>query len=155
MANRTILVDGLSVETTDAGATAIEKLQGTIATMTADAETATTALADMTAERDTLKGEKATLEKQVKDSALTPAQLYDMAKKRGKVMGKAKKVMGKDPDEEMEDSAIMRAAVSHHLGDDMPAEMSDAAVEGAFLAIKVDDTAADIDPLNNLSLIHI
>lgn len=145
MANRTILVDGLSVDTTDAGAQAIEKLQGVITTMTADAATQAAALETMTKDRDTLQGEKAALEKQVKDSAISPEKLNDMAAKRGKIMAKAKKVMGKDPDEKMTDADVMRAAVTHHLGDAMPADMADAAVEGAFLTINAD--SAPVDPL--------
>lgn len=127
---RTVLVDGLQVQTTDAGAQAIAKLQGdlqssaaNIAKLTADHAAALAAkdadLAKKDAEIDTLKSkvvDGAALDKLVADRA----ELVSVAK----AIAKDVKVEG------LSDEAIRRATVVAVLGDaavkDKPAAYVDA-----------------------------
>lgn len=146
--NRTVTVDGLTITATDQSAQAIEKLQGVIGDLQTTIKAKDGEIADLTKDRDTLKGEKVTLEKQVADSVITPEKLNDMAEKRGKVVKKAKAMMGEEPDSKMKDGEIMRAAVSKHLGDSYTADMSDAVVEAAFTMAKVEDGGSG-DPIRS------
>jgi len=146
MNKRTLTFDGITVEVTDQAAQVIEKLQGQTSALQATIEAKDGEIADLTKQKSTLDGEIAVLKKTVEDSKVTPAKMNDMAMKRAKIMKKAKKVMGKEPDEDMEDGAIMRAAVAHHLGDGYSKDMSDEAVSGAFSVIGFEDSEDD-DPL--------
>ncbi len=132
---RKIVVDGLSVETTDAGAQAITKLQDALARATTDHETAIGAkdaeIADLKKQVETKDGEIAAIKKSL-DDATSPKALADAARKRAAVLDAGKKAGYSEKEmEEMDDAAIRRAVVSKHLGDAAKA-MSDAAIEGAF-----------------------
>lgn len=134
---RTITVDGLSVQTTDAGAQAITKLQDELSKQktTYDAAIAAkdTEIEGLKEQVATKDGEITALTKKVEDSKITPQMLNDMGKKRAKVMkvGKAKGMSEEDM-EEMDDAAIMRAVVADEVGADEAKEMDDSAIKGAF-----------------------
>lgn len=134
---RTVLVDGLSVETTDAGAQAISKLQGDLAsshTKLSDAETAHKAaiaakdgeLAKKDAEIDSLKGK-----------VLTDAALDAKVKERADLMTTAKAIADQDYTGKSADD-IRKSAVVAKLGD---AAIKDKSAE--YIAARFDILAED------------
>jgi len=146
---RTIIVDGLSVDTTDAGAQAIEKLQGEITKLN---DAATTASETHTAAIDTLKddhktaisakdeeiGELKGKVKGLEDAAMTPEKLDALVADRSVLIGKAAQIC-KDADfTGKTDAEVMRSCVEAHYGKDaVSADESDDVVRGMFKGIKV------------------
>lgn len=128
---KTVLVDGLSVETTDAGAQAIAKLQAQVKdgqTALATAQAAhTTAIAakdgqiaKLEAERDDLKGK-----------VLTDQQIDARVKARADLIADAKAIHDGDYAGKS-DADIRKAAVVAKLGDSAIADKSDAYVQARF-----------------------
>ena len=128
---RTVMVDGLSVETTDAGAQAIDKLQRdlqTSRTALADANTAHTAaiaakdgqIAKLEAERDDLKGK-----------VLTDAALDARVQARADLIATAKAIHDADYTGKT-DADIRKAVVVAKLGDAAIAGKSEAYVDARF-----------------------
>lgn len=141
---RTVMVDGLSVETTDAGAQAIEKLTKALADAKGEAATAVTKLADAAAAHktalETKDGQIAALTKQVEDGKLTPQKLDAAVAARAALIADAKKIAGdKLVTDGKTSEDIRRATVAAKLGDDIVKPMSDAAIEGAFVAFAKQD----------------
>lgn len=137
---RTVMVDGLSVETTDAGAQAIEKLQrqvkdgqtaltdaqaqhtNTIAAKDADIARKDADIARKDAEIDSLKAK-----------VLTDADLDAKVKARADLIADAKLVAGADADFTGKPEAdIRKAAVVAKLGDAAIAGKPDAYVQARF-----------------------
>ena len=136
---KTVTVDGLSVETTDAGAQAIEKLQRDLTTAKAETATAQRALADAQAAHKTeigiKDGEIVALKKQVQDAAITPEKLDAAVKVRAAIVADAKAIAGdKLGTDGKTDIEIRRAAVAAKMGDEAAKAMSDAEIIGAFRA---------------------
>jgi len=142
----TITVDGLSVETTDAGAQAISKLS----TELADARKAgvdaaeahqtelaakDTELAQKDAEIDTLKGEQ-----------LSDADLDKRVNDRADLIATAKQVADKDYTG-MSDSDIRKAAVTAKLGQKAVDGKSDDYIQARFDILSED---ADSDPVRKV-----
>lgn len=126
---RTVIVDGLSVETTDAGAQAIEKLQKQIADAAADHEKQVAAKDAEIAKRDARITE---LEGQV----LTDAQIDERVVARAALIDQASKVVGAQVDLEGKiDTDIRRSAIAARLGDAAIDGKSDAYVEAMFDAL--------------------
>ncbi|WP_422073904.1 DUF2213 domain-containing protein [Tranquillimonas rosea] len=130
---RTIMVDGLSVSVTDQAAQAITKLQDAMTEKEKAIATKEAEIAELKKQVETKDGELAAAKKSLED-ATKPEAIADAVKKRGKVTeaGKAAGMSEEDMDK-MDDAAIRRAVVSKSLGDAAAKEMSDAAIEGAFL----------------------
>ncbi len=139
---KTVLVDGLSVETTDAGAQAITKLQaqvkdGQTALADAQAAHATTIaakdaeIARKDAEIDNLKGK-----------VLTDADIDARVKARGDLIADAKLVAPNVDFTGKADGDIRRAAVVAVLGDAAIAGKPDAYVQARF-DIAVEDAKKD------------
>lgn len=139
---KTVLVDGLSVETTDAGAQAIAKLQaqvkdGQTALADAQAAHATTIaakdaeIARKDAEIDNLKGK-----------VLTDADIDARVKARGDLIADAKLVAPNVDFAGKADGDIRRAAVVAVLGDAAIAGKPDAYVQARF-DIAVEDAKKD------------
>lgn len=131
MSDKTILVDGLSVVTNDAGAQAISKLQAQLkdaqtAAGTADAAHQTTiaakdaAIAKVEAERDDLKAK-----------VLSDADLDKRVQERGDLIGKAKAVHDADYSGKT-DAEVRKIAVVAKLGDAAVAGKPDAYIEARF-----------------------
>lgn len=138
---KTIVVDGLSVQTTDAGAQAITKLQDELASVreTHDGEISeiTKKLDDATTAIETKDGEIAALTKKLSD-ATSPKTLADMAKRRAAVVDMGKKSgMTEEEMEDMDEGEIKKKVVTKSMGKDAAA-MSDAAIDGAFQVIAKD-----------------
>lgn len=113
-----IMLDGLQVDLSDAGAVevAIGKLQGSLA----DAKTALTAAETKTTEQATAivakDAEIVTLKDAVEKAKMTPQQMRDAAKAYATTVGKAK-AMGITVTDAMDEPAIMKAVVDKAMGD--------------------------------------
>lgn len=154
--SKMVMVDGIPVETTDVGASVIDryvtKLSGELKTLQ-DAwndkkkkdEEASESEAEKKKEAkdalDVKDGEIVALKKQLADAqeASNPDKLDALVKDRSEVIDSAKLILdsrfvfdGKKADD------IRRAAVSAKLGDATVKDMTDAAIEGAFKALTVD-----------------
>ena len=133
---RTVLIDGLSVVTTDAGAQALEKLQKQIA----DAETAqAAAMAAKDEEIGTLKADA----KKLTDAALTPEKMTKMVADRVALETLVKSIAPTVESANVGDADLRKAAVASTYGDDMVKDASDAEITGMFKAL-----AKDVKPVD-------
>ena len=144
---RTVVVDGLSVQTTDQGAQAIEKLQKAVSdaqTKLADVESAHKAeMAKKDEEIGTLKADK----KKLEDAAPKPADIDRMVADRAALVTAAKAVDEKVVTDGKSDAEIRKAVVTARLGDEAVKDASEAEITGMFKAItkdaKTNDTVRD------------
>ena len=145
---RMIMVDGLSVETTDAGAQAIEKLQGEITKLNDSAETAKSdhkeALDSLKSDHDKVVSDKdeeiGKLKGQVKsleDAAMTPEKLDVLVADRSELIGKASKIIKDGDFNGKSDADIMKMCADEHYGKEATDGESEDVVRGMFKAIKV------------------
>lgn len=147
---KTIVVDGLSVQTTDAGAQAITKLQDTIKELNdshgkvkTDLETK---LADALKQVETKDGENTALKTKLAD-ATSPKALADAAKARVRVTDAGKKAGLKEEDmEDMSEEEIKKNVVKKKMGD-AASDMSDAQIDGAFAVLSDSKTTKQDDAL--------
>lgn len=116
MATKTILVDGLQVEVTDAAEAAINKLQGQLKDAASAKAKAETELATAKTELAAKDTEITTLKQAVEDAKVTPAQLRDAAKAYALVCDKAR-ALKVEFAEDADASAIMKAVVDAKMGD--------------------------------------
>lgn len=141
---RNIMVDGLSVSTTDAGAQAIEKLNQKLsdgAKALADAEAAhKEALEAKDEEIGTLKADKKALE----DAAMTPEKMTKIIADRVALEATVKAISDSVVVAGISDADLRKAVVASKLGDEMVADESEASISGMFKAIAKD---AAVDPL--------
>jgi uncharacterized protein len=134
---KSILLDGISIETTDQGIQAISKLQRDLQTVI-DAGAKTKAdfekrIADLTAALSTKDGELAASKKALEDAKMTPAKLDAAVIARTTLVADARKIAGDDlVIDGKTDAEIRRAAVAKHLGDEGAKAMDDAGIAGAF-----------------------
>jgi hypothetical protein len=139
MTLRTIVVDGLSVETTDQGAQAIEKLTKALADANVQLKSTQDSLAaqvdDLKTQLAAKDGELTAATKALKD-ATSDEKLSEMVRERVALVGDAK-AFGLDIDASCTDSndQIRRRIVAKHLGDEAN-QMNDSQVEGAFAFMK-------------------
>lgn len=142
---KTHLVDGHTVELSDAAIIAVSGLQKNLGTLTADNLTLSTSLQTANTVIQTKDGEIAALKQKLADAELTPAKLDAAVNARSKVVGDAKKIAGEAlVVDGKTDAEIRRAAVGSKLGDAANA-LSDEAIAGAFAYMAAD--AAPADPL--------
>jgi len=137
---RTVLIDGLSVITTDAGAQALEKLMKDM----------TSAEKKAKEEMDKKDAELAAKDAKIADMAksiLTDADLDAKVAARADLIGKAKAIAKDLATTGLSDVAIRKAAVVAVLGDAAIAGKSDAYVDARFDILSEDaakgDTVAD------------
>lgn len=141
----TITLDGLKVDLSDAEAVkaAIAKLETKVNDAEGKLAAAETQVVALTTDKATLEVKVTTLEKQVADSALTPAKLRDAAKAYAGVVAKAK-ALGVDVKDDMDEPAIQKAVVSAKLGDaakDWTAEHIAVSFATLTADVKADDSA--------------
>lgn len=138
-----IVLDGLQVDLADADAVAaaISKLQDNIARLTTDKSTAEAQIATLTTDKASLEAMVVTLEKQVADAKMTPAQLRDAARAFQVIADKAK-ALGVTVSDEMDEPAIMRAAVTAKLGD-AAKDWTDAQFAASFSTLTADAKSKD------------
>jgi hypothetical protein len=129
---RIVVIDGLQVETTDAGALAIEKLQRDIATRDAQLQTSAAAhvkametkdaeLAKKDAELDTLRGK-----------VLSDADLDKRVAARAALITTARSIVADLKTDGLGDAAIRHAVVKAKVGDAAVAGKSDAYLDARF-----------------------
>ncbi|GHC79448.1 DUF2213 domain-containing protein [Limoniibacter endophyticus] len=135
---RTVVVDGLSVQTTDQGAQAIDKLQKAVADAVkklADAETkAKTDLDKKDEEIGTLKADK----KKLEDAALKPEDIDRLVTGRASLVTSAKALDSNIVTDGKSDADIRKAAVTARLGDAAVKDASEAEISGMFKALTND-----------------
>ena len=139
---RKMLVDGLQVETTDAGAAAIEKLLGDKQALTSKlSDTEAAHKAALTAKDEEIGTLKADLKK-AQDAALKPEDVDRLVADRAALVETIKAIDSKI-EIKGSDAELRRAAVKSKLGDEMVKDASDAEVSGMFKAIAKDMKQAD------------
>lgn len=151
MATKTVLVDGISIETSEQGAQVIERLQRQLG----DSATAATALKDgharelglKDAEIAKLQGEKDNLAAKV----LTDAQLDARVAARADLVGKAKTLHDADYSGKS-DAEIRRMVVSAKIGDHAVTGKADGYVEARFdgLLDSIAGSAGGADPFRRV-----
>lgn len=143
MALKTIIVDGLPVETTDAGEAAVNKLRGMLdiaGKALTDANTAhAAAIAAKDAELGTKDATIADLQKQVVTGAALDALVAD----RAAVTAKAKAIAPTLDAAGKTNAEIKRAAVAAKIGDDKVTDKSDDYVGALFDHLAADTGEAD------------
>lgn len=142
-----IKIGDAEVEMTDGAAVAVAV--GTLNQKLADAETRvgtlTGELATAKTTIETRDGEIVALNAKVADAAVTPEKLQQLADARADVIGKARILAPALVADGKTDVAIRKEAVAAKLGDAAKG-MSDAAIEGAFVALTKDAKVA-IQPI--------
>lgn len=137
---RKIVIDGYTIETTDQGAEALQKLQAQNQILTDAAKTAQTAHDAAIADKDKELAAKDAEIDALKKAALTDAQLDAKVQARASLISKAQK-LAKDADfAGKSDIEIMTTAVTAVRGADAVAGKSPAYIEAAF------DLAVDAKP---------
>lgn len=146
MTTKLITFDGLPVEVTDAAEAVIRKLEGQLADAITARTAAETQVATLTTDKATLDAKVITLEKQIEDAKLTPAQLRDAAKVYQAIADKAKALDVAITDE-MDEGAIMKATVTAKVGD-AAKDWTDVQIAASFATLTKDVKPADpIDPV--------
>ena len=140
---RTVIIDGLSVETTDAGAQALEKLTKTISDMKAE-----TTAAEKKAKEDADEKEKIIAKKDAEIDALAKDKLTDAAldarvAARADLLDKAKRVADGVTTDGLSDADIRKAAVTKALGDAAVTGKSQAYIDARFDILVEDADKAD------------
>ena len=138
---RTVLIDGLSVVTTDAGAQALEKLQGQIT----DAQTTLAAKDGELAAKDVELAAKDAKIAEMAKATLSDADLDAKVAARADLIGKAKAIAKDVETTGLSDAAIRKAAVVTVLGDAALTGKPDAYID-AYFDILSEDAAKD-DPV--------
>jgi hypothetical protein len=145
MNTRTVVFDGISIETTDQGAQAIEKLQGQLAAKDAALASANEAHTAAIKAKDTELGAKDGEIEKLKKSQLDEKAIDALAEKKAVVLASAKRLgdgvdfAGKSVVE------IRRLAVAKKLGDEKVKDRSDEYVEALFDHLVAD--AGEEDPV--------
>jgi uncharacterized protein len=142
---RTMIVDGLSVEVTDAAAMAIEKLQGQVKALT-DAK----AKMEAEYEKDKDEAEKEMAAKDaaiadLKKSQLSDADLDARVAARADLLAKAKAIAPTVKTDGLSDAAIRKAVVVAAVGDAAIAGKGEAYIDARF------DILADAKPADPLA----
>lgn len=151
---KTILVDGLQVEVTDAAEAAIVKLQGVIATSATALDTANAAVAAANAAKSEADGKVAALTSQLAD-ATNPANLQAAASARADLVAKATKLVPGVTIDGKTDDEIRKAVVDAKLGA-TAATLDAVGINGAFAALTAGVTAAPAraDPIVDAIVRH-
>jgi len=129
---RTVLVDGLPIETTDAGAQAIEKLQRALAD---SANTATQAATANTAAIAAKDAELATKDAEIdalKAKQLSDADIDTRVTARAELIAKAKNLHDSIDTSGLSDDNIRKAVVVAKLGDARVKDKSQAYIDASF-----------------------
>lgn len=117
---------------------AVDGLNTKLTTALADKAKAETDLAAAVTDKATLDAKVTTLEKQVADAQLSPAQLRDAARAYALTADKAK-ALGVTVSDEMDEPAIMKAAVMSKIGD-AAKDWNDAQFAASFATLTADAT---------------
>ena len=141
---RTVLIDGLSVITTDAGAQALEKLMKQIADMSAGMTAAEKKYKEEADAKDAELAEKDAKIAASDKAVLTDDEIDVRVEARAELIGQAKSIAKDIATAGMSDAAIRKAAVVAVLGDAALTGKSDAYVDAMF-DVQVASAAIPID----------
>lgn len=141
MTLRSIVLDGITIQTTDQGFEAIEKLQKQLSDAKTETATATAALAIKDGEIGTLKIEL----KNAQDTKPTGALLDKMVADRAALINAASSIAKDAKFDGLSDAEIRKVAVAKAFGDDMVKDASDDQIIGMFKAATRD--GANVDPV--------
>lgn len=128
---KSVVIDGITIQTTDQGAEAIAKLNTKIAELTTDNVRLSGTVGEKDKEVGTLKIE---LQK-LKDAP--PPNLDKLAADRAALIEQARAISPELKVDGLDSNAVRRAAVTAAFGEAMVKDASDAQVEGMFLAAAV------------------
>lgn len=145
-----ILVDGLEVETTDAGERAIQKLQGLLTDALAAKDAAAADVVKLKAEAVAKDAENTKLKDDLSKSKLTPQMLRDAGKAYAEVIGKAK-ALGVAVGDNDDEITVKRAVVAAKMGDAAKAytdEHIGIAFDTLTAGVQAEDTR--VDPLRQV-----
>jgi hypothetical protein len=137
---RTVVVDGLSVQTTDQGAQAITKLLADLASSAAKFTDAQNDHAKALAAKDADLAKKDAEIDGLKAKILSDADLDKKVAARSDLISKAKAIAKDVKTDGLSDAAIRRATVAAKLGDAAVADKADAYIDARF-DILVEDAA--------------
>lgn len=141
-----VVIDGITIETTEAGKEAIDKLQGQLSdanTKISELQGAATAAEKTHADAIAAKEAEIT---ELKDAAPSAEDMDKRIEARAALMNDAKLVVGDDFDAKGKtDAEIRKAVVTKSLGDDAVKEMDDAAIQGAY-AVVIKQASKDHNP---------
>lgn len=147
---RKIMVDGLQVETTDAGAAAIDKLTKALADAMTEKEKSDAAAAKASADLAVAEAAKDAAIAKADAAVVTGDALDKLVADRADLISRAK-LVAKDLDTVgMSDAEIRKAAVVAALGDAAVADKSDAYIDARFDILAED--AAKGDPIKDAKL---
>jgi hypothetical protein len=144
---RTILVDGLQVPTTDAGAAAIEKLTKALADSEAKLSAAELKAAKEKADLEAEMAKKDAAIAKADADKLTDAALDKLVADRAELLAKVALITKGFNPSGLSDAAIRKAAVVAVLGDAVIAGKSDAYIDARF------DILADSDILDGVKVV--
>ena len=136
---RKVMVDGLQVETTDAGAQAIEKLTKDKADLAAKLEDAKSEHNDAIKAKDAEIAKKDAEIDDLKSKVLDTAALDERVQARGDLIAKAKSIVADVKTDGLSDAEIRKAVVVAKLGDAMK-DKAEAYIDARF-DILVEDAA--------------
>jgi len=140
---RKIMVDGLQVETTDAGATAIAKLQNQLKDAMTETEKADKEHAEKMAEKDAELAKKDAAISKMEADKLTDAAIDARVAARADLVAKAKRVADGVVVTGLSDAAIRKAAVAKALGDAAVDGKAQAYIDARFDILVEDAEKAD------------
>ena len=127
-----VLIDGITIETTEQGAEAIKKLQTQLDQATAKLDAQTTSHDEAIAAKDKELGVKDAEIQKLKDAAPDADALTEMARKHSEVVDAATKIAPNADFKGMDAATIRRTAVSDKVGEDKIKDKSDDYVEAMF-----------------------
>lgn len=143
---RKVLVDGLQVETTDAGAQAIDKLtrdKAALEQRLADAEKANS---EALAAKDAELAKKDAQIDDLKGKVLDAAALDRLVQARADLIATAKSIVADVKTDGLSDAEIRKAVVVAKLGDDAVKDKAEAYIDARF-DILAEDAAKNADPV--------
>lgn len=140
---KTVVVDGIPVETTEAGAAVIDKLQTQINDLTKKLTDAGANHAAAIVAKDEKIGELAAEVKKLSDAVLNDDQIEKRVADRAALVELVHTIDSKIEIKGLTDNDLRKAAVAKKLGDDFVKDASDAEIAGAFRAITKDAKPAD------------
>lgn len=145
---KTLMVDGITVEMSDTAVQVVSKVLQQLSDAKATVDAHEKKIGELNTAVSTKDGEIAVLKQQVADAKMTPAQIDAAVVARSAVISDAKAITGADVAADGKtDADIRRAAVEAKLGDAAKG-MDDAAVAGAFKALRA--SIGDVDPVRSV-----
>ena len=147
---RKILVDGLQVETTDAGAAAIEKLTNDLKASAAKLTDATATHDKAIAAKDAEIAKKDAEIDELKGKIMSDADLDKRVQERAALIDSARKVVSDVKTDGLTDAEIRKAVVKAKLGDEKVVDKSDAYIEARFDGL-VEDAGASATQTDQLA----